>query len=491
MIKKENLKKIFQIKKLKKRHQFRHCITLILLILVACGNSGSKQKGDALQETKDKKTDSELEAYVIPSGVKLLESRAIDPNNPPIVIDIANRKLKIGKFDISDYYTSVRYVKLKHPKSATEGNFLFDAIIRVSYDGLNTTQAGMNTLFRFTDDHIIAGDPYFGIHCYDKEGNFLYTLEANDSPMKYNVAENTISLNTHEKKGFTGELFLNRNICMYKVRDDNNKNMLRTYDLSLKEQISIKPFDLSLTFLNANSMNTVASYYFYHPLDTSRNFLYTFDIKGDTLCRFPSYLPVVEKEGRNFYSIPPSNMYYYNDQLTIQQSMNDTVYRVVSPNRLVPAFVLNFGLYKADARTILTEDQHDKMRPDLWFETDRYILFTYTHGRNAPINRQNGLVKFFYSYYDKKSRQLYHLNEGTTVQKNEFLIENPLPDALPFMLSKVDIENNQFRVCYNKKRLEEIINSKGFSSLPSVQQNRLKTFHKELDDNEVLIMILE
>ena len=492
MIRKEKFQNIFHIKEVNKKHQFRHYIILILLVIVSCGNSRPKQQVDTSQETNDKNLDfSDLEAYIIPQGIKYTESRAIDPAKPPIVIDIANRKLNIKKFDISDYYTKVRFIKLKHPKSATEGNFLFDAIIRIIENNVRRgSLSGINSQFRFTDDYIIAGDNYYGLHCYNKEGNFLYTLEENDFPKTYNVFENTISLDLREIKGFTGDFFLNRNICMYKITDDNNKSMLRIYDLSLKEQISIKPFDLSLNFINANSMGSIAKNV-YFPSDTTRNFLFTFDIKGDTLCRFPNYNPISEIKGNTFFSPPSSDMYYYNDQLTIRQSINDTVYRVVSPYRLVPAFVLNFGIYKVDARTIFTENQPDKIRPGLWIENDQFILFTYTHGRNAPINRQNGLVKFFYSYFDKKKEQLYHFSEGTSVADNEFLIENPLSDALPFLLSKVVIENNQLRIYYNKKQLEEIINNKGFSSLPSEQQNRLTTLQKELDDNEVLIMFLE
>ena len=154
-------------------------------------------------------------------------------------------------------------------------------------------------------------------------------------------------------------------------------------------------------------------------------------------------------------------------------------------------YVLNFGAYRVDVRTALTEEQPDKLRPAALKETDRFILFAYTQGRDAPNNRRNGLVKFFYSYFDKTKRQFYHLDEGTTVPYNEFLIECSIPNSIPFLFSHINFDNNQFSVCYSKKRLEEIIKNKGFSSLSSEQQNRFKTLLKELDDNEVLIMFLE
>jgi len=70
-------------------------------------------------------------------------------------------------------------------------------------------------------------------------------------------------------------------------------------------------------------------------------------------------------------------------------------------------------------------------------------------------------------------------------------MENPIPDALPFMWSYAETEDHQFRVIYTKKRLEEISKNKEFASLSTEQQNKLKMLQNELEDNEVLIMILE
>ena len=470
-----------------------YCILLMFLAVAACGNNrrpGLSDKDlfalravDTLQTSKQIPDFSDMDNYVVPPGIKYTESSAVDPANPPIVIDIANRNLNIRKFNLSDYYAKVRYIKLRHPLPATEGNFLFDARWNNrSVHGGMTLYRGHNSQFKLTDEYIIAGDIFFGFHCYNKEGTFLYTIEANDFPKRYNVSENTVSTNQSDMTGFTSELSIINNCCYYK-----KNNMLFIYDLSRKERIFSKPFKMNGTFIDANTLVSDV----YSPTDTARNFLYVFDIKGDTLCRFPSYNPIAERKGRYFLTPPAGAGYFYNDRFTIRQSMNDTVYRVVLPNRLVPVYVLNFGLYRLDMRTVLTDGQPDKLRPDKWIEADRYILFVYKQGYDSHNNRRDGLVKFFYSYFDKTNRQLYHITAGTTVSENEFLIENPIPDALPFLMSQVDINKNNLFVCYSKNRLGEIIKNKGFSSLPPEQQNRLISFQKELDDSEALIMILE
>ena len=467
-----------------KNSQLRYSIILICIIIVTCVNNGKTElsKKEIFVQQKNEVS------YIIPQGNKYTELREVDLANPPVVLSIADRKLNLKKFDLRDYYSKVRYITLKYPMQETIGNFLFDAryITKLETGGM-TSNREYSSLFKFTDSYIIAGDNCFGIHCYDMDGRFLYTIESNDFPKSYSVSENSVSVNQSDRKGFMGGLSANKNICMYNLLDDNKKRMLCLYDLSLKERIITKPFEMSATILDANSFAS----YVYHPLDTTRDFLFTFNIKGDTLCRFLSYNPVSERKEGNFIMPPSADMYYYNDQLTIRQSLNDTVYRVIAPNRLIPVYILNFGAYKVDVRTALTDGQSNKLRPKIWKETDNYILLVYTQNRDVPNNRREGLVKFFYSYFDKKNRKLYHLNEGTIVPDNEFLIDNPISGALPFLMSQLNIENNKFFVCYSKKRLEDIIKNKGFSSLSPEQQNRLKTFQKNLNVNEVLIMLLE
>jgi len=436
---------------------------LIFLIITACGKSkrpglsdselfAQKETADTVRQTSK---DSITEDYVVPPGIKYAESRAIDLANPPVVLDIANRKLNIRKFNLSDYYTKVRYIKIKHPMPPAEGNFLFDVDYYVTMKQGAMSGSGLSSRFSFKKDSIIAGDVFFGYYSYDNEGNFLHTIKTYDFPKTYDASQNKISYNQDDYI---------RAVSEGSTRKNNNR---------------IKVDD-----------KTMASYV-YNPFDTLKRFLFTFDIKGDTLCRFQNYNFVPEMK-KNAYVAPPSpNIYYYNGQLTVNQSLNDTVYRVVSPNRLIPAYVLNYGPYRLDVQTAFYGDQSQKLRLNTWREDKQYILFTYTQNYDCLNNRRNGSVKFFYAYYDKKSRQLYHFSEGTTIPKEEFFIENSVPDALPFILSYSEISDNQLRVYYSKKRLEEIIKNKGFASLSPEQQSKIKTMQNDLGESEVLIMILE
>jgi len=460
-------------------------ILLIFLVLAACGNK--RHPGLSDKELFAQKETADMEFFLVPPGIKYKESRAVDPAHPPVVLDIANRKLNIRKFDLSDYYTQVRYIKLKHPKAATGGNFLLEfrksliTFLGKEWDRRDFIMG--RSIFEFTDDYIVAGDACFGLHCYDKEGNFLYTIESNDFPKTYDASQGSVSFAAPDVKGFYGRITTNGNNCLYCVMEDN-RSMLCLYDLTQKKRIVTRPFEGRVVILDNES---IASYV-YHPVYTPGSFFFTLDIMGDTLCRFRSYNPKREIEGDSFMNPPTPDIYYYDKQLTIRQPLNDTVYRMISPNRMLPAYILNFGNYRVDLQTYLFGVISEKLFPYKWRETDRYILFIYTLIHD---NKEGGNAQFFYSYFDKKSRQLYHFSEGTTRPDSQFFMENSISGALPFILSYAEIEDHQLRVIYSKKRLDNIIRSRGFSSLPLEQRNKLRTLHHELDDSEVLIMILE
>ena len=422
--------------------------------------------------------------YVVPEGIKYKELRAVDPANPPVVIDVGNRNLNIKKFDLSDYYTQVRYIKLKYPSSAKEGNFLFD----IYYKGCGMIVYGANSEFFFTNDYIVAGDASFGIHCYDRDGNFLYTIESNDYPKSYNPLDNQLTDNCDEQKGYTGGFSAIQNRCLYHLKEDNTEKIC-LYDLAQQKRIMTRPYN-GKSFNRLLDDNTMASYV-YWPTDTARNFLFTFDMKGDTLCRFPSYLPIPDTKSGYGLSPPMRDLYYYGNRLTIRQSLNDTVFRVVSPNRLIPVYVLNFGTYRVNIQTVLIEEQRDKLRTDFWKESERYILLAYKQNYAVEDEITQGKIKFFYAFYDKKSRQLFHFNEGVNAAPREFFIDSSIPDALPFILWHADIGEKQLSVVFSKKRLENMMKKKGFANLPAEQRDKLKTLQNELADNEVLIMVLQ
>ena len=418
------------------------------------------QSADASRQSQQKSDVSDKETYIVPPGIKYAESRAVDPANPPVVIDLANRNLNIKKFDLSDYYSHVWYYKLKHPLPASEGNFLFDV---QTHNGRSSGRWSSN--YYFTNDSIIAGDVFFGYYSYDLQGNYLNTVKTYHFDKHYDVANNLITYNEDDYKSAIEAAGSNQ---WFRFSYNHNNNLW--------------------LFMDKDSW----VHYVYNQRNTpSNDFLFTFSTKGDTLCRFVDYNPKPDpnKKGQPIGWRYPHRMYFYEGKPTVQQARNDTVYRVAAPNRLVPAYLLNYGRHKLDME--FAEDFSDKFFPDIWRETDKYILITYNRNYYSKRNFENGSVQFFYAFYDKHSRQLYHFCDGIKIPEKEFLIDNTVSDGLPFILSYADILEHSICVYYSKNRLNDIIQNKDFPSLPPEQQKLLQDRYNDLEENEVLIMYLQ
>ena len=233
---------------------FQFSILIVLFLVASCGRNRRPGLSDtelfSQQTTADTLRqalmDYDVETYIVPPGIKFTESRAVDPANPPVVFDIVNRNLTIKKFDLSDYYMQVRYVKLKHPKSEAGINFLVDVNPWMYFEAHQMESGlrigGINSRFIFANDYIIAGDICYGIHCFDKEGTFLYTIESNEFSKEYDVFKNTMSFAISDLKGFYGRISTIGNNCLYCIKEDN-KSSVCLYDLTQEKPIMTRPME--------------------------------------------------------------------------------------------------------------------------------------------------------------------------------------------------------------------------------------------------------
>ena len=218
-------------------------------------------------------------------------------------------------------------------------------------------------------------------------------------------------------------------------------------------------------------------------------FMYSFDAKGDTLCQFMSYNPIPEQRSGNATNPDAGNFYYFNNILSIRQPYNDTIYRVTSPNELTPAYIFNFGNQKLDITTALYGDKAGKLIPNRWLEADKFAFIVHTENNDVPNNRTNNLVKFFYSYYDKKEGKLYRI--PTDVYPSDFIFSNDIKDGMPISTYQIQVYGDKLYSGYTKAQLEDMTKNKSFSSLSSEQQGKVKSWLTDLADGEMLIMILE
>lgn len=463
---------------------------LCISLLISCGGKKKQTLEEADIQKKAElnaiiETEEILDTIIPSQGVRYKGTKSIDPANPPVTIDLASAK-EIKDLDLAEYYSKARFIKLKHPLDAMDGGFLGDANIKVSADKWAQSMRGVNSRVYFTDNHIIAGDAYFGYHCYSKDGNFSHTIVAMEELPDYNAKNNSVLIQWNDSIQLVGNFSAMGDNCMFFV-SQGRKGKIFFHNITSRKNYLERPSAYgTLHLLNPT---TILSYRYSILNESQSRYLDILDYRGDTISTFLNHNPLVKK-GKGSYTNPDSPFIYYLDnKLNVRQAYNDTVYRVASEQKLHPAYVMNFGKQKLDIQTGLYGNKAGKLIPYTWLEAKDFIFITHTENYDCPNNRNNGSVKFFYTYYDKKTGKIYQL--PTAEFPEEQLIKNSIEGAIPVVGNIAKTDNKSLSIGYTKAQLGNIIKGKAFKTLPQEQQNNVKSQYDSLSEQEMLIMILE
>ncbi|MDR0697641.1 MAG: DUF4933 domain-containing protein [Tannerella sp.] len=471
---------------------YKKISVLILTVLCAgCGGNAKKQTLDPVEESDAEKftatvkyeTEVVMDTVIPNPGIRYNEVRKINSSAPPVKLNLAQRPEE-KEFNLADYYSKVKYVKLKHPFAEQKKGFLGNAQCEISYEERGGTFiSGMNSDIYFTAGNMIAGDFIFGYHCYDREGNFIYTIAVMEELPEYG---NKISMQeTSETKMIHNFSVFDDNCMILTVQ--GRKARLDLHNVTSKKTYLSRPYRGGRAmFINPESY---ISYQYNVLAREPAPFMYSFEIKGDTLCRFMNYNSLVESVQRAYPNPDRGKFYYYNNILTIRQAYNDTIYRMTSPNELTAAYVFDFGERKADVNTALFGDKSDKLIPNGWIETDKFAVIIHTENYDCPANRNNHSVKFFYSYYDKNENKLYRIPFDNF--PDDFILSNEIDESLPILFNEMQVYGKNLYTRYTKAHLEMMLKHKSFSSLPVAQQEKTRSMYEDMDESEMLIMILE
>lgn len=472
---------------------------LIILMLTGCicilpGCNNRKKQNLETEEAKSEpvnlsalyESENVLDTIIPNPGIKYKESRVTSRENPLSIIDFSKRTDATKEIDLADYYTNVRYVKLKHPLASDNAVFLGNASFSIYFEQGANLGRGLNSVVEMGGNNIIAGDQYFGYHCYDATGNYVYTIAAMNPLPEYNSKKNEVSVNiTPATKMIRSFSVLDDNCLIYTVQ--NNKPHLQFHNINARKTYLTRPFYGGRALLL--NPETFVSYVYNIRGSSPTPFMYSFDIKGDTLCAFMNHNSLVEPKNASYNNPESPDIYYYNNILTLRQAYNDTIYRMKSASVLEPAYVMNFGKQKLDLQTALYGDKSDKLIPYTWLETENFIIIIYTQNYDSPNNRNNGSVKFFYTFFDKAEKKIYQI--PTQGFPEDFILKNSIEGGIPLPTNTAKCYNKMIYTGYTKKQLEMILKNKSFHTLPKNQQDKVKSLYDELTDTEMLVMILE
>jgi hypothetical protein len=466
----------------------------------------------AQQEAKRVEREKQLADSIakLPKGIRFMENRSVDPNNPPTIIDFT-AELPFREMKMSDLFKKITYIKLSIP----DDSLYFSP--------------GRGGNVNFTNDNLIVNNN-LGVHRFSRDGKYIEP-----------IAKSNLETRKIEKKAFPGyfeketyrgvwgnHVSVAGNRIFYKFSDyPDEKVSLIDYELksgeqtvdftggkesagdesftkgkiitSGKEAMRSGTPGLSSTYIYGISSNFYAGVNSH--LDATRNgfMLATFNLTGDTLCKFTQFdkleTPITSSVIRSVSSILK---WHYKGIFTFMKTFNDTIFRLIPPNRIVPVFVFKFGINKiTDEEWYNFSKKLDgKYIPESIIENEKFIFVRATYFITNESREKR------YVLYDKRNKKLTLLtlnnelknkmyNAPTKIYKWMAGLENDLDNGFPFWPDFVTPEGNA-GITLKPSTLRDMVHKPGFD-LKLEKNMKLKLLTESLgsDNNEMIIMIAE
>lgn len=142
--------------------------------------------------------------------------------------------------------------------------------------------------------------------------------------------------------------------------------------------------------------------------------LYTFGVKGDTLCRFlVNHAPDYVSTATNVRSGERNNLYTYKGKPRIRMGYDNLIYELENDSTLRAVWKLDFGGLKRPARKEVMENSFDELA-DSWLinrmlESKQYLFINLSQGYNCPNTRKDGQVKLYTILYNKQTGECFSL----------------------------------------------------------------------------------
>jgi len=484
-------------------------VIIILLLSLACGYScknRNRMKIDekALAEKILEEEAGDHEEYPVPdadgngpgtnsSGIRLLEDRSIDIERPPVLIDVASSRENIKSMKLSDVASSIRYIRLETP---SDSNMLAEV-----------------EHYQVTRNAIIT-DGINGIALFSRNGDFIETVSRNNMNYSESMKNSfSYSIKEFEGKSMFSDLSVFGEQIFY-LYYTGPENLSRAVSYSLPDQpvltISVPeenkiPYGKGETrqVFSGNILENYESilglgnnlWAGMHNKWTSANsgsLLVVYDENGDTLCEFTDYQRIGLYQGGNYRPVAENSVrYYYNGMLTIKPQYQDTIFRVIPPNRLLPEYVIDFGSHKASAMEGLNPrfDLKDKWLSYSLVEVRGFLFFIYTQNNVGPANLREKSVRFYHTVFDKQEGYLYQITAESFEKTG---LENDLDGGYPFW-PDLNTPDDELVMRITGKQFRDYIDSEAFKnrSVSKEQRDRQLSIASNLADQDQLLILVK
>jgi hypothetical protein len=433
-------------------------------------------------------------------GLRKKENRTPNPRNPPIRIDIPGTIDNSRELKLSDIASSVKYVKLETPPDTILLNDPFfyrnNLMSSVVCDGEQIVFQGLFGLIRYNMQGIFQETIWenkTGINFYGKMvsygGNDFYGIQPH---IPVNLTNGNLYYEFHDGPSGTGK------VMKYKIGTGKSTPVQSQSEIPGQQSI---PGDTLITSGNfpidqperifGIGTDSWAGINNKWNSGKSGTMLITYNNSGDTICKFTDYERIVDFT-KNVYRCPVDLISYQSEGLlTIKPEFNDTVFRLIEPERLLPVYVISFDELSVSFKDGLDPDfdLSQKLMLKSLHETTNFLFIRYTQNNDSPDNIKKNSVRFYNILFDKKRGKMFHQPGFTFYPKG---LKNDIDGGMPFWPDFITPDGEMMKLI-SGKIIRDFVNSEEFKAAAISDENRRKhlSMASGLKNTDMVIMIVK
>lgn len=378
-------------------------VSCLLPVLSGCKNRPGLSKTEIVAELNKEKEEAEPEQefemsenYTPPPGIQFQPKRS--------------RSASFKSFDMQGVLKNERPVKLS------------DFGKELKYHRIKGKYYGFKEIIAIPDGYLLLPTSG-GVTLLDKEFQPVRVLIKEDIQVTTNgdmimvSLINYISSMVYDSKSGIIKLAIQKN------NKDTSIALIGT--ISLKELLALsQPMEID-DFKNLTKVNRTGimkplkeGYATLGRLDTS---IYTFNIKGDTLCHFEPTKKLDPNlfSGKTTRGAESTTYYMYNGEAYYRPAYTNIIFHIKDPSTFEEVYQINFGdkQVSPEEGPSVNISLANKLMLDSWVETDKYIFMRFTQDYDCPNTRKSGSVKFHQAFYNKNNKEFYSFTDRNNISQ--------------------------------------------------------------------------
>ena len=465
-----------------------YIICFVLLFFASCGNRNPNLSEKQLLALLNDTTSNIMETpadilpdtgYIPPVGAKYVENRSIEPASPPVTLKVSISEGTKQTLKLSMFGSEIEYVTLRLPNE--DDYFLSQTSVQLSGNNWAMSR-NSSTEVKIAGNFFITSD-WLGVRLFNKNGVFVKNLLL--SEFEGNRTAQKIEVNYDGLKHAILRRVLDDRCFLAMCDYASKETFLGEYcfdNPSTNDIVMTKVHNYPLvSFLDNNTM------FGFNDVTDDRPVAISFNLMGDTLCKFTNYVRF-EKKLKAYASSDRSLFYRFEGKLFFRQSYCDTIFRVDSENRITPVYLFDFGDKRATVEEGLTAKTEGKLLLWKWIAFKNSMILIFTEGRDCQDCRREEKVTFHCLMFDKNNGRSIPIDMKSYYPEN-ILIENDIDGRFPIPFNSLNVDGSVILATITKIQIDDII--KYSENIPLETVSKLKIQAEALKQNEILLMIIK